>query len=1233
MWRKNLLSVLVVMLLGPAGAVLGATITWTDDSSSDSSWCNANNWNPSDIPGSSDTAVIGTSSPERGPVIGIGCNVDVERIQGPNPAFGSTQVMDINTDGTVTVDNWTWRDGAGTSIINIGGGATVNIGGPDWRGADVGISYLNIGGSAVVNCSGNLRGADESGTFYLDVSGGQLDIGGELLIGDNGGGQINVSDGSITIDTRLVLGGLRGSAPITVNMSGGVLSVGTTAFVPPTASRAGTRMNLYGGVFECGEFVHGGLTDEGHHPTYTDDWRVDIEQGTLKIDGDVRDEIDANVAAGQITAYDGDGTVSVALVEGKTIVTAIAPDPHLASNPYPEKGSRNVERDLVLSWTPGIESLSHDVYFGTSFDDVNDAATADIQYLGNVDVNNYPETGTLELDYATAYYWRIDEKTASQTYKGKVWKFISIAEAFDPNLLVWYKLDEPNGLVAHDSSGYGNEGSLDIDYEEVLIADWNPDNGHEGGYLGFNNDTVVHPPIDVLDAIGQGISFAVWLKDSAVGADSLIFCGGTGGEQGLQVLAAVPYTQGDAYWRAGNDSNDTIQWSVPGGAAGLEGWHFWAFVKDENADSISIYFDGELAASNSGVDDTLGGVKGGPLKIGAPTWSAYGYVGKMDDFMLYNRALSLEEVSTVFRGADPNLAWAPQPFNGQTDVPRDASLFWRRGDNADRHDVYFGTSFDDVNDADTDTSGIYLGRQDANSYDPSGYLELTREYYWRIDEVNEPNLWKGKVWKFTVGDFLVVDAFESYSEDLEDLYWFYGGNWLDGIDNSTGCTLYLGVPPDPAHTGRQSLLYLYQNQFLYYSEAERVINPGERDWTDAGVKMLTLFFYGDPGNDAGSTEQMYAGIKDGGGTYAKVAYGVHADEDMDDIKVADWHEWNIPLTEFNDVTVSNVTNLYIMFGESDNTSSGGSGTVYFDDIRLYLPKCVPAYGPDCDFSGNCIVDIPDVDIMASQWLRTDACLATAAPASSPVGWWKLEEGTGTSCADSSVNGNNGMIDRTGYTWVSGKIGSYALELYGARVLVPDATVLRPANSISVMAWINYSEPMTYSARIVAKGVDENDSENFALQLNSGGGLGWFVRDSNSELCNADSGQAVGQGEWAHFAGTSNGSIVRCYINGQLSGSESYEPFTLLRDTNSLCIGDAVDVDRAFMGKVDDVRVYNVALSDENIAYVATLGSGYSPLESEANVYDAEPAGNKAVNFRDFAKLMTAWLEQKLWPAD
>jgi len=113
-------------------------------------------------------------------------------------------------------------------------------------------------------------------------------------------------------------------------------------------------------------------------------------------------------------------------------------------------------------------------------------------------------------------------------------------------------------------------------------------------------------------------------------------------------------------------------------------------------------------------------------------------------------------------------AWEPSPPDGAKDVPKDATLTWRPGlwvQSNDGHEVYFGTSFNDVNNATTDTSGVFQGEQDANSwsvldYDANG-LVLGGTYYWRIDEVNTAysgttpppppdSRWKGQVWSFRV---------------------------------------------------------------------------------------------------------------------------------------------------------------------------------------------------------------------------------------------------------------------------------------------------------------------------------------------------------------------------------------------------------------------------------------------------------------------------------------------------
>ncbi|MHC4633551.1 MAG: hypothetical protein ACYS9C_20075, partial [Planctomycetota bacterium] len=114
---------------------------------------------------------------------------------------------------------------------------------------------------------------------------------------------------------------------------------------------------------------------------------------------------------------------------------------------------------------------------------------------------------------------------------------------------------------------------------------------------------------------------------------------------------------------------------------------------------------------------------------------------------------------------DPTKARAPSPGDGATVVLEEATgITWASGENAVQHDVYFGVSEEVVTNADiSDTTGIYQGRQDGNSYTFPGALEWGATYYWRIDEIEADNtMHTGPVWSFTVADYLLVDDFESY---------------------------------------------------------------------------------------------------------------------------------------------------------------------------------------------------------------------------------------------------------------------------------------------------------------------------------------------------------------------------------------------------------------------------------------------------------------------------------------
>ena len=98
--------------------------------------------------------------------------------------------------------------------------------------------------------------------------------------------------------------------------------------------------------------------------------------------------------------------------------------------------------------------------------------------------------------------------------------------------------------------------------------------------------------------------------------------------------------------------------------------------------------------------------------------------------------------------ADPKLAKKPIPDDGTMDIPRDTDLNWAAGKFAATHDVYIGTSFDDVTDA---TTPVSAGQTDT-TFDP-GRLEFGQTYFWRVDEVNsapDRTVFKGDVWSFEV---------------------------------------------------------------------------------------------------------------------------------------------------------------------------------------------------------------------------------------------------------------------------------------------------------------------------------------------------------------------------------------------------------------------------------------------------------------------------------------------------
>jgi len=282
---------------------------------------------------------------------------------------------------------------------------------------------------------------------------------------------------------------------------------------------------------------------------------------------------------------------------------------------------------------------------------------------------------------------------------------------------------------------------------------------------------------------------------------------------------------------------------------------------------------------------------------------------------------------------------SPDPSNGAVDVKQTQIITWSPSVFAASHELYFGTDKDAVKNADTGSPEYKgTGELGAESYDP-GKLEWDSTYYWRIDEVNNTNPdspWTGPLWSFTTADFLVVDDFESYNdlnpEDPQSNRIFYA--WLDGLDDPTnGSVVGYDNPPFAeqtiVHSGSQSMPLYYDNS-VGYSEATLTLTY-PRDWTENGVNTLTIWFRGDSANAA---ETLYVALN---------GSAVVTHDNPDAAQIEEWTEWNIDLQAFTHqgVNLANVNTIALGLGNKKNPQAGGSGTMYFDDIRLYPPPQEP----------------------------------------------------------------------------------------------------------------------------------------------------------------------------------------------------------------------------------------------------------------------------------------------------
>ena len=217
-------------------------------------------------------------------------------------------------------------------------------------------------------------------------------------------------------------------------------------------------------------------------------------------------------------------------------------------------------------------------------------------------------------------------------------------------------------------------------------------------------------------------------------------------------------------------------------------------------------------------------------------------------------------------------------------------------------------------------------------------------------------------------------------------------------------------------------------------------------------------------------------------------------------------------------------------------------------------------------------------VIAAAAVAALAFAPTSGPATAGlVAAFAFDEGSGTTVADQSGNGNNGTLANT--TWAAtGKYGK-ALSFNGtsSRVTVPNSASLQLTTGMTLEAWVNPTTVTNAWRDIIEKGND-----NYYLM----GTTDHSIRPGGGGIVGGSYGEAFGTAAlavntWTHLAFTYDGSNLRLYVNGALVATQA-KTGAITSSTSALTIGSDPFYGQYFSGMIDDLRIYNIALTQTQI---------------------------------------------------
>jgi hypothetical protein len=296
-----------------------------------------------------------------------------------------------------------------------------------------------------------------------------------------------------------------------------------------------------------------------------------------------------------------------------------------AMDPFPGNGWKGLPPDVNLSWTPPCTAVSHTLYFGTSFDDVNNGAG------GTNKGSQSPDYNTGPLSTYTWYYWRVDEVNDTPI-KGDVWSF----KTGLGGVLMYYQFDGSQGQNLPEPNVTDDSGN-NIQFKKYIAAAGTlkyagPNPVYNAGGTSaefipeaglYRLDRGVDDPLR-LDGYQYTIEMWLYIHEDEYDGDDIMLIGHEDGDYSWSFIVSDLGDDDDLRWyHNGDEVDDGVL------TERYDEWMHAAAVFDitDPMTSQRLYFNGEVV--ETGNNRGFNGRDANAVAIGAERDSD----GKYDNFL------------------------------------------------------------------------------------------------------------------------------------------------------------------------------------------------------------------------------------------------------------------------------------------------------------------------------------------------------------------------------------------------------------------------------------------------------------------------------------------------------------------------------------------------------------------------------------------------------------------------